>query len=610
MYVSFFLFLIGLFIDKILYLYFKYDTELYFYYIPLYLISYIIVAYPMLILTYHCIRKGDIFNEKVLMCLSSLAAIFIREYEEATAIILFYTIGEYFQEISILKSKDNIKSLLDLKEKKVLKLENDKISKVLADEIKIGDKLLIKPGEKILFDSVITKGESDFDLSIFNGETKSKSFSKNDKIYAGMINLSRNIEIKVIKNFEQSSIYKLIELIENAGEKKSKTEKLITKFSKYYTPLVFLVAIYTLIIPSLFFSRIDFVDSIYSAIAILVVSCPCSLVLSIPLSFFTAIGKAAKNGILIKDSNVFDNILKAKVLMLDKTGTITNGKFKVIKEEKYEQFDDYLLDIYVYNVQRKSNHPISKALCENIKHKYEEILKIEDIKIEEIHGKGIIAKIDNKEIKIGNKKLLNIQKEENDLATYIYVSLNDVLIKRYIIKDTIKDNMFNILSNIRKNGIEKIIMLTGDNEKIANDISRKLSIDKTYSNLMPEDKLKILTEYEKFDKVIFIGDGLNDAPIISRADVSIAMGEIGQDITIEKADIVLNNDNIESLIKLKKIAKKIHIIVLENLIIILAIKFIVIIFGLFNFLSMWVAVFADVGLTILAILNALRIKIV
>lgn len=698
MYVSLILFFISLFIELYLEGYVKYDNNLRIYYIPMYFISYIIVAYPILKDAIFSIKNKDFFNEKVFMSISTILAFFIKEYEEATGVMLFYTLGEYFQEISLLKSRKGIKELLNLKENIIHLVKDDKIEDVEVADISIGDIIYVKVGEKILLDGIIVNGESELDTSMITGESIPRVFSIGDNILAGMINISNPIMVKINKNFDESNIYKIVEMVENSGHRKAKMEKIITKLARSYTPIVFTLAILIAIIPPLFFPKVSFYDSIYNAIVLLVISCPCALVLSIPLTFFSGLARAAKEGILVKGSNVFDAIEKSKYVFLDKTGTITEGKFKVYSVyENLESLniDDKRLYEMVYKIESNSNHPIAKSIVEFISKKYNLIsfdgdeeafnryinlcnhcgcchnfsdhytqnlvinnhnnighyegdkclshyesisytnqncdcnnhenlvehnkdlfsknLKIWDYK--EVLGKGIYADISGNKILIGNREYLienNIEIPEyinvNDSSTKIYVALNSVFRLLFLVKDKIRSDSKIAIENMKKNGIKEIVMLTGDNNEIAKEVSENLGIDRYYSNLLPEDKLKII-EYEiKNKKIMYIGDGVNDAPVITLADVGIAMGNIGQDITIESADVVLNTDSLNKINILYKIGSSINKIIIQNLILILSVKIIVILLGIFSFMSMWIAVFADVGVAIIAILNAIRIK--
>ncbi|CAM3124590.1 heavy metal translocating P-type ATPase [Streptobacillus ratti] len=703
MFISLILFIFALFVDKYLYMYLKYDSELYLYYVPLYIFAYAIVAFPIIKDAIKSIKNGDCFNEKVLMMVASLLAIFIREYEEATGVMLFYTLGEYFQEYSVLKSRKGIRSLIDLNDNKVHILNETKNEFVDVDVnlIKAGDIFYVKPGEKILLDGKIYIGSADIDTSMITGESLPRYFEKDDEVLAGMINLTKTLAIEASKSFDESSIYKIVEMIENSGHNKSKMEKFVTKFSRYYTPIIFTLAIFITIVPPLFFKKISFMDSLYSGIVLLVIACPCALVLSIPLTFFSGIGRAAKEGILIKGADIFDNIDKIDSVFLDKTGTITEGKFKV--NSVFEDLEKIDIDVkevyeYIYKAEENSNHPIAKSIISFINkkfglvdsiedeekfyeyislcghcgccHDYSEHYKTKDVKIEkhepkghyygdecknhvkklqdnekceceshshdeiclknqfsknkkiveidEIAGLGLSVKFEDRDLLIGKKKMLedrniyipqiNFMNDKN--SSLVYVAIDNIFVALFVIKDKIKDDTKEAIALMKHVGIKEVVMLTGDNLDSAKEVGNILGIDKIYSNLLPQDKLDILLKEKEDKHILFVGDGINDAPVIAVADVGVAMGNMGQDITINTADIVLNTDSLTKISVLKKISNKMKMIVFQNLLFIISIKLIIITFGIFNFMSMWVAVFADVGVTILTVLNAMRMRYV
>ncbi|WP_156299398.1 heavy metal translocating P-type ATPase [Streptobacillus canis] len=699
MFVSLALFILGLFVDKYLYRYLKYDSDLYLYYIPLYLFSYAFVAFPIIKDAIRSIKNGDFFNEKVLMMVASLLAIFIREYEEATGVMLFYTVGEYFQEYSVLKTRKGIRSLIDLKENVVHVLDKNEFKDVDVNEIKPGDVFYVKPGEKILLDGKVYIGSADLDTSMITGESLPRHFEKGDDVLAGMINLSKSLAIEATKSFDESNIYKIVELIENSGHNKSKMEKFVTRFSRYYSPIIFTLAIFITIVPPLFFRRITFIDSLYNGIVLLVIACPCALVLSIPLTFFSGIGRAAKEGILIKGADIFDNIDKVESVFLDKTGTITEGRFKV--NSVFEDLEKINIDAkevyeYVYKAEEHSNHPIARSIINFINQKFRLVDNIENddkfyeyislckhcgcchdysehyvnervrivehepkghyygdecknhvkklehsehcdcelhnhnescirnmfakdktiVESVELPGLGVDVEFNDKKVLIGKRKLLEdrnifIPKTEflNDKnSSLVYVAIDNIFVALFVIKDKIKDDTKEAITMIKESGIKDIIMLTGDNEEAAKEVGDILGIDRVYANLLPEDKLNILLKEKEKRHIMFVGDGINDAPVIAASDVGVAMGNMGQDVTINTADIVLNTDSLTKISVLKRLSDKMKMIVLQNLVFIIAVKFIVITFGMFSFMSMWVAVFADVGVTIITVLNAMRMK--
>lgn len=610
MFISLAIFIGSFIVDKIGYGYFKYDSNLITFSNILYIISYAIVGMPIIKGAVISIYRKEYLNEKVLMSISTIAAIFIREYQEATAVMLFYTVGEYFQELSVEGTKKSIKDLLRLKENKVHLLSNSSFIDVNLDEVKVGDKIYIKVGERILLDGVVNKGESEVDTSMVTGESLPRFVNSGEKVIAGMINISSDLIVEVKKRFNESTIYKIVEMIEKSAHKKSKVEKIITKFSYYYTPIVLSLAIFVVIIPPLFFQRITIIDSLYNGIVLLVISCPCALVLSIPLTYFSGIERAANMGILIKGANVFDDIEKIKRIYIDKTGTITKGKFEVV--DVYE-YTDNIEEIYsdVYTLEKSSNHPIAKAILHYLEEKNINICKEKKYKIDNNISTGIKAKFEDIDILIGNKKLLEennveVPEIENINSSLVYVSKNGKVVLIFLFKDEIKEDSINFVNDMKNLNIDKLIMLTGDNDISTKEVANRLGISTYYSNLLPEDKYSFVEKYS--EEALFIGDGINDAPVISLSKVGVSMGQIGQDITIETSDVVLNTDSLTRIPKMFILSKKLKNIVIQNLVIIMFIKLIVIFFGMFSFVSMWVSVFADVGVTMIAILNSMRIR--
>ena len=700
MYVGLGLFFIAFFIDKILYWFLKLDSDLKLYFTPMYIIVYIIVGYPVLKSALSLARRGNLFNEKTLMSVSTIAAFLLRDYAEASAVMLFYTVGEYFQELSVLRSRRGIRELLENQKTQVhiLDKNTNEIKDKNLNEINIGDIIYVKNGERIEFDGEIYVGNAVLDTSFITGEAIPKVFKKGESVFAGMVNLDSPISIKVSKRIEDSSINRIIEMVENSTHNKSDLEKFLTKFSNYYTPIVFALALFSVLIVPIFFPIIEFKDALYNAITLLVVSCPCALVLSVPLTYFSGVARATKAGILIKRSNVFDDINKIDKVFLDKTGTITEGKFKV--NSVYENLKDIDMNLdeiykYVYNIEKSSNHPIAKSIVEFISKKYSliefeqdeefyeylslcehcgccheasshfnnsvvvkehnprghfvgdmcenhihslkndahndcgcddhkdvkehnknEFNKIEIKDIKEILGKGISANVDGNYVLIGSKKLLlenNINLENNGYdfektksSNIVYVSINGVYVLSFVVKDKIKNDSKLAILEMKKNGIKEVVMLTGDNDESAKEVSYNLGIDRYYSNLLPEDKLNIVLK-ENSD-IVFIGDGINDAPALANSKIGVAMGKSGQDIAIETADVVFSGDSLMKLSELKKLSKIMSNIIIQNLTFILLVKIIVILFGMFSFISMWFAVFADVGVTIIAVINSMRVR--
>ena len=670
MYISLGLFLVAFILDKLFYWFLKYDSDFKYYFNPIYIMSYLIIAYRVFKEAFISIKKRDIFNEKVLMVIATLGAILLRDYAEASAIMLFYSIGEYFQELSIINSRNSIREVLALKNTIVNKIEDSNILNIDSEKIQIGDKLLLKKGEKLLFDSIISKGQAYMDTSTLTGESIPKKVCEGENIYAGYINVSESIEVVVVKKMEDSNIYSMLEIIENSTHNKSKLEKYITRFTKIYTPIVMLIALLVTIIPPLFIQRIDFYDSMYNGITLLVVACPCALLLSIPLTFYLGIGHASRNSLLIKGANVFEKIDRLEAIYLDKTGTITEGKYKVSSVYEYfNNIDGKKVYEYVYNMEKRSSHVISKSIIDFINNKYgfvhsdenyfkysskcehcgccheEESHKKGDVLIkehkaqghflgdacqshkfnfkdeieefnkdisfltfEEIDGIGLKASTGDDEILIGGKNMIDIYglSIKDDDFDKIFVFINKECVLSFVLKDKIKKDSKIAIDEIKKMGIKDITILTGDNLEIGNKVAANVGIKKVVSNLLPKDKYDILDKDERVS--MFVGDGINDVGVINRADIGVSMGKNGHDITIDNSDVIINNDSLFGIVKLIKLSRKMNSIIVQNLIIIMGVKLAIIVFGTFNLMSMWVAVFGDVGVTIIAILNAMRVK--
>ena len=524
--------------------------------------------------------------------------------------MLFYQIGELFQSFAVEKSRKSISELMNIRPDEANLLVNEKIKVVDPYEISIGDVILVKPGEKVPLDGIVIEGESFIDTKALTGESVPRLVKKEDQILSGSINQNGVLKIKVNKKFNESTVNKILELVENASSQKSKSENFITKFARYYTPIVVIIAVLLAFIPPMFISNQDFNVWIYRALSFLVVSCPCALVISIPLSFFGGIGGAAKNGILIKGSNYLENLSKVKIGVFDKTGTLTKGEFKIQEIKTIEIEELELLEIVAYS-ECYSNHPIAKVLKEEYGKKIDEE-KILDIK--EISGHGIQAFVLGKEVLVGNDKLMekfniNFQKE-NKIGTVIYIAINKKYSGFFLISDSIKDDSKDAIKTIKKNGITEIIMLTGDKEDISNSVAKEVGIDKVYSELLPDGKVeklkKLIENKNKEEKLFFVGDGINDSPVLAIADIGIAMGGIGSDSAIEAADIVLMTDELSKISLAIKLAKKNLKIVKENIVFAIFVKLLVLILSAIGLTNMWAAVFADVGVSIIAILNSLR----
>ena len=576
----------------------------------IYIISYIIVGFEILKKAFRNIKRGKVFDENFLMSVATIGAFAIEEFPEAVAVMLFYQIGELFQDYAVDKSRKSISSLMDLRPDYAFVLRNGKEEKIDPDEVKINEIIIVKPGERIPLDGVIEEGNTFVDTKALTGEPKPKRVSTGDEVLSGCINLEGILKIKVKKEYDESTVSKILELVENASSKKSKSEQFITKFAKYYTPIVVIIAVLLAIVPPLIIKNATFSDWLYRALSFLVVSCPCALVISIPLSFFGGIGGASKNGILIKGSNYLEALANLETVVFDKTGTLTEGVFKVQKINSIGISDEELLEIAAY-AEWYSNHPIAKS----VKQAYNEIVeevKIKDIK--EVTGKGILASIDEKQVLVGNEKLMqeyNINYEKsNEVGTILYIAINNIFSGTVLISDKIKDDSIKCIELIKENGIKQTIMLTGDKKEIAENISKELGIDTVHSELLPDEKVKKMEELLKSKtqnkKIAFVGDGINDAPVLALADIGIAMGGLGSDSAIEAADIVIMTDEPSKISTAINISKKTMRIVRENIVFAITVKILVLILSALGLTTMWWAVFADVGVSIIAIINSLR----
>ena len=576
----------------------------------IYLISYIIVGFEILKKAVRNIKRGKVFDENFLMSVATIGAFAIQEFPEAVAVMLFYQIGELFQDYAVDKSRKSISDLMDLRPDYANVLRNGKEEKIDPDDVKIDEIIIVKPGEKVPLDGVVLEGNSFIDSKALTGEPKPRRVAESDEILSGCINLEGILKIRVKKEYDESTVSKILELVENASSKKSKSEKFITKFAKYYTPIVVIVAVFLALIPPLIIKNATFSDWLYRALSFLVVSCPCALVISIPLSFFGGIGGASKNGILIKGSNYLEALSNLETVVFDKTGTLTEGVFKVQKINSIGISDEDLLEIAAY-AEWYSNHPIAKSVKQEYSKNVEEV-KIKNVK--EITGKGILASIDEKQVLIGNEKLMqeyNINYEKSkEVGTILYIAIDNVFSGTILISDKIKDDSVKCIELIKTNGIKQTIMLTGDKKEIAENISKKLGIDKVHSELLPDEKVhkmeELLKNKTQNKKIAFVGDGINDAPVLALADIGIAMGGLGSDSAIEAADIVIMTDEPSKISTAIKISKKTMKIVRENIIFAITIKIIVLILSALGIATMWEAVFADVGVAIIAILNSLR----
>ena len=569
----------------------------------LFILSYIISGYKVIFKAFKNIFKGKVFDENFLMTIATIGAFFIGEFAEAVCVMIFYQVGELFQDYAVDKSRKSIASLMDIRPDYANIYVNKKIKKVNPKDI-----IVVKPGEKIPLDGKIIEGKTTLNMQALTGESIPKRVQVNDEVLSGCINIEGLIKIEVTKRFEESTVSKILDLVENASSRKAKSENFITKFSKYYTPIVVIIALFLSVFPPLIFHA-SFNDWIYRALSFLVVSCPCALVISIPLSFFGGIGAASKIGVLIKGSNYLENLSNTKIVVCDKTGTLTKGVFEIQKINPKKISKEELL-MYAAHAECYSNHPIAIS----IKDKYNKTIDEKIVKkVKEFAGLGISAIVNKKEVLIGNEKLMiknNIEYVENsEIGSIVYIAVDNVFVGTILISDTIKDSSYKAIKSLRENNINNIIMLTGDSEKISHDVAKKLGIDTYFSCLLPNDKvLKVEELMKNIDgKLLFIGDGVNDAPVLAISDIGVSMGSIGSDAAVEASDIVIMNDDISKLSDCLNISKKTMRIVKENIVFAISIKIIVLILSAFGISTMWEAVFADVGVSILAILNALRI---
>ena len=611
------LFVLGIFVPKTLFI-----PKL-----AVFLVSYLVIGGDVLLSAFKNILNGQVFDENFLMAIATIGAFAIGEYPEGVAVMLFYQLGELLQGIAVNNSRKSIVSLMDIRPDYANIKVGEGIKKVSPEEIKVGEIIVVKPGEKVPLDGKIVKGVSTFDTSALTGESLPREAKAGDDVLSGFINKNGLIEIQVAKVFSESTVSKILYLMENAGSKKSKTENFITKFARYYTPAVVITALIVAIFPPLLIQGATFLDWIYRALIFLVVSCPCALVISIPLGFFGGIGGASRHGILIKGTNYLEVLNDLESVVMDKTGTLTKGIFKVteVNAENNIKINDFennkteltkpLLLKYAAHIEKFSNHPIAQSIVAEYENSVSKVDENVVKDFEEISGFGIKVNINNHQFLAGNSKLMNLEnitfdKKEN-LGTAIYLAADGKYIGNILISDEVKEDSARAIKGMKENGVKEIVMLTGDNEAIGKNIAEKLGIDKVFTELLPNEKVEKLEEIyktkSKKGKVAFVGDGINDAPVLARADLGIAMGGAGSDAAIEAADVVIMNDEPSKIVTAIKIAKKTKEIVWQNITIAFAIKIVVMALGLFGDATMWEAVFADVGVALLAVLNATRV---
>ena len=586
------------------------DTNIEWLNIALYLISYIIVGGDIVKRAVRNIFKGKVFDENFLMSIATIGAMLIGEYPEGIAVMLFYQVGELFQSYAVDKSRRSIADAMDIRPDYANVKRGDEVIKVDPDEVQIGDIIVIKPGERVPLDGKVIEGNSMVDTSALTGESVPREVEVGHEILSGCININGVITAEVTKEYGESTVSKILDLVENASSKKSQSEQFITKFARYYTPIVVIIAVFLAIIPPLVIDGATFSDWIYRALTFLVVSCPCALVVSIPLSFFGGIGGASRKGILVKGSNYLEALAEAEIIVFDKTGTLTKGVFNVQEVHPEGVSKEELLELTAY-AESYSNHPISNSL----KQAYGKEIdngRISDV--EEVSGHGVIATVDGKKVSAGNIKLmkkLNIPCYEGEVVgTVVHVGIDDKYAGYIVIADEAKEDSARAIMELKEAKIKQTVMLTGDTKNVASKVAKQLGLDKVYSELLPGDKVEkveeLLAQKSAKGKLAFVGDGINDAPVLARADIGIAMGGLGSDAAIEAADIVIMTDEPSKIATAIKVSKKTLRIAHQNTVFSIGIKIIVLILSAFGIATMWAAIFADVGVTIIAVLNAFR----
>lgn len=575
----------------------------------LFVAAYILSGYEVLLKSIKNIFRGEVFDENFLMSIATLGAFAINKPGEAAAVMIFYNVGELFEDYAVGKSKKSIIQLMNIKPKIANLKKGNEIKVVEPEELKVGDIIVVKAGEKIPVDGVIVNGETTINTSALTGESVPRKVKVDDEVLAGCINESDVIEVKVTKEFKDTAINEIIELVKNSNKAKSKTELFITKFAKVYTPIVVVLALILAFVPPIFVGFQNLGEWVKRALVFLVTSCPCAIVLSVPLGYFAGIGKAGKEGVLIKGSNYLDVLTKANTMVLDKTGTITKGNFEVSKIVLAEEIEEEELLEIAAVAESMSNHPVAKSIISKVNKKISQE-EIEEYK--EIAGMGIKAKYHGDEIVVGNAKLL--EKEEikyypcNEIGAIVYVAKNKKYLGAIVISDTVKPDSKEAIEGFKKNGINKICMLTGDNKEIAENIAKQVGIEEVHYNLLPGEKVKELQKIKNEQNVVIaIGDGINDSPVLAEADIGASMGLNGQDLAIETSDIVIMDGKLSSFNKAINVSKRTKKIIMQNIYFALGIKAIVLVLGAFGISTMWEAVFADVGVTFITVLNSLRI---
>ena len=583
--------------------------------VVLYLIPYLIIGYDILRKAIKGILKRQVFDENFLMAVATVGAMCLGEFREGVAVMLFYQIGELFQSVAVGKSRRNIAALMDIRPDYANMMIDGKLQKVDPDDVEIGSEIIVNPGEKVPIDGIIVEGNTTFNTSALTGESVPRDAHCGDEVISGFINMSGVIKVQTTKEFDESTVSKILDLVENSSMKKSRSENFITKFAKYYTPAVCYSALALAIIPPVVLMLMgkdaSWGDWIIRALTFLVISCPCALVISIPLSFFGGIGCASTKGILVKGSNYLEALASAKYIVFDKTGTLTKGVFEVTHIDPTDNYDQQQLLYYAAHVEMASSHPISLSLQKA----YGQSLDRDAVhNIEEIAGHGIRGTVHGQDVYAGNEKLMNKIgvdiTEKHPEGTVVYMAIDNQYAGCIVISDVIKETSKAAIQSLKSQGIKETIMLTGDTKQTATKVAKEIGIDRVYSELLPADKVEkveeILQNKGEKEKVAFVGDGINDAPVLSRVDIGIAMGALGSDAAIEAADIVLMDDDPAKISLAMKISLKTLRIVKENIVFALAVKFICLILGAFGIANMWLAIFADVGVMVIAVINATR----
>lgn len=580
--------------------------------VMLYGMAYLIIGFDVLKEAVEGLKGGKVFNENTLMAIATIGAFAIKQYPEAVFVMFFYKIGELFEDIAVKNSRSSITALLDIRPDHAwLKLGNA-VKETSPEKIKVGDVIVVKPGEKVPLDGIVTDGSAYLDTAALTGETKPSFVKEGDKVLSGTICKNSTLEVRVEKEYGESTVAKILEMVENASEKKAPAENFITQFSKIYTPLVVFGALLLATIPPLFFGG-AFTDWLYRALVFLVISCPCALVISIPLSFFGGIGAASRAGVLVKGSNYLEALTHVKTFVFDKTGTLTKGKFAVTKILPNEGVSETELVFLAACCEQFSPHPIARSIVDY----YDGELKKGDVSdSQELVGLGVSANHDGKTIYCGNAKLMKkvlpeTKLPESEIGTQVYVAYDGKYVGSLEVADVIKEDSKEAVSDLRASGVQKIVMLTGDARKVGEGVARELGLDDVKTELLPQDKLeeveKLKTELDGQDKLAFVGDGLNDTPVLAQSDVGIAMGALGSDAAVEAADVVLMSDEPSAIVRVMKIARRTKRIVWENISFALGVKAVCLLLGALGIAGMWQAVFADVGVTVIAVLNSLRV---